>query len=336
MGISGLHSFLIKKNAIIYRKKLNYNYIAIDAMYIIYKFLYSDSQEVLFNILNQILKFLKDGITPIYIIDGKPPDIKLETIEKRKNKKIKIISELQNLNKYIENNQNNIEFINKLAKLKKKSLYLTPQLIEDFKNLLDILQIQYIIAEGEADYLCCKLCKEGIVSACLTGDMDFLLLGCNIIINFQSKKKNKYTIIEYNLKYILKILKLTQKQFLQFCLLLDNDYFQYRNKPNINVIYEKIQLYKSIENWIDNEHDCNIKKYLIKSLQNYELIHDLYSNTNINCTIKSYKNYISIVKLTHFFDNHIKKTSFKYHRSSKIKKLIRNVNIKNNNKNKNV
>lgn len=327
MGISGLHSFLEKKNAILYKNKLNCKYIAVDAMYVIYKFLYSDSEEVLFNILNQICKFLLNDIVPIYIIDGKPPDIKTEILAKRKNKKMKLLQELKNMNKNIKTNQNNPEFINKINKLKKKTKMLTPEFIEKFKKLLDILHIQYIVANGEADFLCCKLCNNNIVDACLSGDMDFLLLGCTNIINFQSRKKKK-TIMQYNIKHILKILNFTKQQFFQFCSLLDNDYFNYQNKLNINIIYKNIYFYQSIQNWLLHENNPSIKNFLNKSLQNYHIIYSLYDNTATNYQIVKNYNIINISHLKHFFDNHIKETSYQYHRTTKLKKIIRKINIK--------
>ena len=47
----------------------------------LYKFVYSGNYIKLF--FNQIIKFLKFNITPIYIFDGKPPDDKKEILQKR-------------------------------------------------------------------------------------------------------------------------------------------------------------------------------------------------------------------------------------------------------------
>ena len=60
MGIPGLRKFLTENEVIQYKSKFpdNVNTIAIDAMFIIHKYLHSNNEEVLYSVLNQILKFL--------------------------------------------------------------------------------------------------------------------------------------------------------------------------------------------------------------------------------------------------------------------------------------
>ena len=97
MGIRGLNSLLDKFDCIKNFKKIprNINVIAIDANLYLCKYLYSQNVEVLYSILNQVLKFLSSNITPIYIFDGEAPTEKLNTIKKRKIKKKNILSKIK-------------------------------------------------------------------------------------------------------------------------------------------------------------------------------------------------------------------------------------------------
>ena len=47
----------------------------------------------------------------------------------------------------------------------------------------------HLNAQGEADYLCAKFYQEGMISACLSDDMDMLAVGCGRMIKFDNGKQ---------------------------------------------------------------------------------------------------------------------------------------------------
>jgi 5'-3' exonuclease len=327
MGIPGLRKFLTENEVIQYKSKFpdNVNTIAIDAMFIIHKYLHSNNEEVLYSVLNQILKFLIAGIVPIYVIDGKSPIEKKNLLKKRKKKKMKYFDKLQELKLQLYKEPSNISIKKKILKLKKLCKNVSSTLIQNFKNLLDILNIKYIIAEGEADYTCCKLCQMNIVDACLSEDMDFLTLGCNQLFYFQKNKNNK-TICQINLNDILKKTNLNKLQFTYFCLILGNDYNINTVRIDANDIYMNITKYNNIQNWIDNESNFDIKSYLESVLYNYQIIFNMYNNIKINKFKINKKIIINLKQLQNFFDSIIKPNSYKYHYTNKICKLINIIN----------
>ena len=165
MGIRGLYNLLELNKCIKYYKKIpsNINNIAIDANLYLYKYLYSKNSDILYSILNQVLKFLSADITPIYIFDGKPPVEKNKTIWKRKHKKLKFQKKINDLYLELEKSPNNLVLKEKIQHLKNLSHNLNVNIINDVKSLLDILNIKYINADGEADFLCCKLCHNNML-----------------------------------------------------------------------------------------------------------------------------------------------------------------------------
>ena len=59
-----------------------------------------------------------------------------------------------------------IKLIEKILKVTKK------EDIALLKRLFNNLNIKYVRAQGEADFLCSKLCNKGIVDFVITEDMD--------------------------------------------------------------------------------------------------------------------------------------------------------------------
>ena len=90
MGIKNLNS-IIKKHSInsienIKLNKLFNKIISIDTSIYLYKYLYNETN-YLYCFLKQIIKLLKNGIIPLYVFDGKPPEEKKELLTERKTKK---------------------------------------------------------------------------------------------------------------------------------------------------------------------------------------------------------------------------------------------------------
>ena len=332
MGIPGLRKFLNENEIIQYKSKFpdDINVIAIDAMFIIHKYLHSNNEEVLFSVLNQILKFLTSGITPIYILDGKSSIHKKAILTKRKNKRKKYLKKLNELKLLLMQDPENKDLIIKIKQIKKLCKKLSNKLIENFKNLLDILNIKYIIAKGEADFTCCKLCEMNMVDACLSEDMDFLTLGCKNLFYFR-KSQTKNNICQIEISHLLDKINLTKKQFQLFCIILGNDFNIKKIRLCPNEVYDNIIKYENIENWYNNEMNIEVKTYLKDVIKNIYLISNIYKNVKVNyINLKLNKNKsIDIKELQRFFDSIVKPSSYKYHYTNKLKKLINLINYEN-------
>jgi flap endonuclease-1 len=79
-----------------------------------------------------------------------------------------------------------------------------------------------VIAPGEAEAECARLCTIGAVDAVMSEDMDSLAFGSSKMLSNISAKGDSYTII--NRDKALALLGFTSAQFVDLCILLGSDY----------------------------------------------------------------------------------------------------------------
>jgi flap endonuclease-1 len=254
MGIKNLLKFLSEKPNIV--KKINLNdyhgkKIAIDISILIYQVVISirnsgadltnkngDMTSHILGLFNKTINFLEKGIIPVYVFDGKPPELKKKVIDTRKNIKKKAIEKLQEAT----TKEDKIKFL-------KRSVTITRTQMNQCRELLKIMGIPYVDAPEEADSQLSYLCRENMVHAVLTEDMDILTFGSpRIIRNLSSNKKSP---IEIELSTTLFNLGLEYEQFIELCILFGCDYCLHINDIKSNKIFETYLKYKTIEGTID-------------------------------------------------------------------------------------
>lgn len=272
MGIKNFFKFVDKYeiNMIQNIKCNQYKCIAIDAFLFIYRFILAirksgkdltdDDGNIishLIGLVNMIRFFQKCGVDMIFVFDGKPNYLKLETLEKRKK-----IRELAK-EKY-EKNPSISNF--------KKQFKITSNVIDSSIELLTYGGIKYIKSENEADVICAKLYNDDVCDAVYSKDTDLLLFGVNKLIYSINYKKMEFEIIL--LDKILKASKLSQKQFIYFSLFSGTDYC-----PKLsNSMSENIKLAKKIKK-LD---DLSIPE---KDKNRYKKCYEIYIDKNIEYTI---------------------------------------------------
>lgn len=281
MGIKKLNSFIKNKKIINVHKSIknflnnnnnNNKYtLAIDVLLYAHKYKYSNNN-IIFGFFNLIIKLLMNNILPIPVFDGKAPIEKKNIIEKRLLKKDKIKDKIKELEKLLDNNKDNKEIKNKINKLNKRLIYISKNDLNNLKKLFVLMNIPYLEAKGEADYMCAKLYKENKIDACLSDDMDILAHGCNKLIKINGKK-----VIEYDLDNILKKLEINNFQFIDMCILFGCDYI--KSLPNITteLSYNLIKEYKCLDNIKDNFMDYNNYNH-IKFINNYKNVRSIFIN----------------------------------------------------------
>jgi flap endonuclease-1 len=266
MGIKNLSSLIqiyapnsIKK---IHFDDLNGKKIAIDASLLIYSYVIAirNTSEDLTNVDGEItshihavvsktLLYLDNGITPIFVFDGKPPVLKNDTLDKRK--------EVRETAKKLFLEENNEE---KKIKLFKKSTIITWKQMDQCKEILRAMGIPVVEAPEESDSQCANLCKENIAYGVGSEDMDILTFGSNKLLrNISSSKKNE--IIEYDLNKILNELNYTQQEFIDLCILLGCDYVNHIDGIGVKRAKDIIDEYRSIDNFLEKSNEIKNKKY---------------------------------------------------------------------------
>lgn len=168
---------------------------------------------------NRTIRFIHEGLKPVYVFDGKAPNMKSGELQKRREKRKKAEEELKKASE-----DDNVEEIDKqskrLARAGKKEN-------DDCKKLLRLMGVPVILAPMEAEAECAALAKAEKVWATGTEDMDALTFATPILIRkltFANQSAKGATIQQMDYKKAVEGLGLTHDQFVDLCILLGCDY----------------------------------------------------------------------------------------------------------------
>tara|TARA_B110000908_G_C10261935_1_gene459978 strand:- start:2249 stop:3256 length:1008 start_codon:yes stop_codon:yes gene_type:complete len=284
MGIKNLYKFILQNNLErdLDITTLKNKVIAIDISILLYQVVISTrskcgkdhlspSGEISTHILglfNKTINILKKRIIPVYVFDGKPPDIKKRTLDIRKDIRMKALEKLKNTT----DEKERIKYLKRSVSISKKQL-------NECRQLLRIMGIPYVDAPQEADSQCSYLAKIGLVDGVLTEDMDIFTFGSPVIYKnlYSIKKKPKVIYLEE----ILYKTNLKFNQFIEWCCLLGSDY----SKGIIDLNYKEIlMLYQESKN-IDKVIDiCQHKSLRCSSSNDYNTVKDYFNNPKIKET----------------------------------------------------
>lgn len=310
MGVDGLYKFINKNFPDVY-KTIGINEIKgksciIDGMQHIYSqliYMRSRDKEVLttdgknishiHGLINSLTYYLKNDIIPIFVFDGKSPDIKKKKIEERKknlkenlNKLKEIQMQKDNLNEYInlfsvENltdleNSTNLENYDNLIygtppndlinfeeeimkmnnlqeeykKIYKKSIVMKDYYVRDWIEILELLGLPVIKAEGEADPLCAYMLKNNPnIYGIISDDSDMLVFGSPVLM--RKSINQQFTIIELE-KLLTSIEILLSNEFgryicfdqdnlVDFSILLGTDYGNLKLNKSFTDSYDMLK-----------------------------------------------------------------------------------------------
>jgi 5'-3' exonuclease len=282
-------------------------------------------------LLNSLIYYLKNMIIPIFIFDGRSPDIKKKKIEERRhNLKINLrkLREIKNSIKEFNNDINNDdtsddnaefsiqekiifgtppeqinldEHINieednedmprrlsfednsEYHKIYKKSIILKDYFIIDWMEILELLGIPNIRAEGEADPLCSYISnKNKYIFSIISDDSDMLIFGAPRImrkmVNQQFKVIELYklvTMIESKLRLEIDYnIIFNEEDLINFSVLLGTDYGSFNLKKKYDNSYDLLKEYvlnKKITEYIEENE-----------LDKFNLIKEYYMNNNFD------------------------------------------------------
>jgi flap endonuclease-1 len=231
----------------------------------------------LLGLFNRSVMMLENGIRPVWVFDGKPPEMKGKTIAERKQKKIE--AEENKIKAIEEGNQE------EALKYANQSVKITKTMIEDAKKLIILLGLPIIEAPSEAEAQCAIMAKEGKVFAVATEDMDVLTFGSPIQLRGFSNKDDPVT--EINLEKALNELNLTMAQFIDLCILCGCDYTDSIDGIGPIKAHKLISEHKDIEGvleYVDRYNkDPSKKKKLSYTNENflYEQSREIFKNPEV-------------------------------------------------------
>ena len=216
-------------------------------------------------LFNRCLMMLENGIRPVWVFDGKPPEMKRALLEQRKEKK-QIAEEKLGL----AMEQQDEEAIKKYAG---QTVKISKQMLDDAKNLIRLLGLPVVEAPSEAEAQCTELAKQGVVYGVASEDMDCLTFGAPILLRGFNSKDDP--VVQVDLKIALSEMDITMDEFIDICILCGCDYTG--NIQNLGPVkaFNFIKEYKSIEKVLEfvDEENKNEKR---KTKYNYTLDNFLY------------------------------------------------------------
>ncbi len=179
----------------------------------------------LLGIWSRFSNLISKGVKLVAVLDGVMPDLKHLTSKERRDKK-----EIAKVKFEEAKEQKDMEMMNLYAK---QTSFLTKEMINESKELMEAMGIPVIQAPAEADAQMAYLSKKDQVWAAATSDVDPLLHGCKRTITnltlSQRKKLRSGITIKINPELIdldenLKKLNLSQKELIVLAILVGTDY----------------------------------------------------------------------------------------------------------------
>mmetsp|Transcript_12685 Transcript_12685/g.22442 ORF Transcript_12685/g.22442 Transcript_12685/m.22442 type:complete len:396 (+) Transcript_12685:78-1265(+) len=171
-------------------------------------------------------KMLDYGIKPVFVFDGKAPELKRKLLDERGEKRGEASDALQ-----LAKDEGNAEDVEKYSK---RNVRVTREHNEECKRLLQLMGIPTVDAASEAEAQCAEMCKADLVWGVATEDMDALTFGCPRLVRHMmgsTAQTEKQPIMVFEHDKALEGLGLTNSQFIDFCIMCGCDY-----APNIKGI----------------------------------------------------------------------------------------------------
>ncbi|KAG8369006.1 hypothetical protein BUALT_Bualt15G0105300 [Buddleja alternifolia] len=289
MGIKGLTKLLADNAPKAMKEQKFESYfgrkIAVDASMSIYQFLIvvgrtgtemltNEAGEVtshLQGMFSRTIRLLEAGIKPVYVFDGKPPDLKKQELAKRYSKRADATDDLSDALE--TGNKEDIE------KFSKRTVKVTKQHNEDCKKLLRLMGVPVIEAPSEAEAQCAALCKADKVYGVASEDMDSLTFGApRFLRHLMDPSSKKIPVMEFEVSKVLEELSLTMDQFIDLCILSGCDYCDSIRGIGGMTALKLIRQHGSIENILDN---INKERYQIPEDWPYQEARRLFKEPSV-------------------------------------------------------
>lgn len=214
--------------------------IALDAYNALYQFLTSIRQRDgtplmdsrgrvtshLSGLFYRTINLVENGIKPIYVFDGKPPELKEEEVRRRMEAREKAEKLYQEALK-----EGRIEEARRYAQMSSR---LTKDMVEDARRLLDAMGVPWVQAPAEGEAQAAHLAKKGDAWAVGSQDYDSLLFGSprlvrNVSITGRRKLPHRDVEVEVKpevieLDKLLSSLGLSREQLVVIAMLVGTDY----------------------------------------------------------------------------------------------------------------
>jgi flap endonuclease-1 len=140
----------------------------------------------LVGMLNKLAFFQRHGVRPVFVFDGPPPEEKRRVLNQRSASRNKAQEELKE----------EAVAADRQGALRQRAVRMDAGVTSDIIRLLELLDIPYIMAEGEADAVCVALQERGAVDMVLSDDSDVFLYGAKRVVRKLGSKNQTYQLVD--------------------------------------------------------------------------------------------------------------------------------------------
>lgn len=172
------------------------------------------------------INFMKAGLKPIYVYDGRPPELKRATVEKREERRMEAAQLYERALA-----EGRLEEARKYAQ---QAATLNEYIVESSKKLLTLMGVPVVQAPSEGEAQAAYMARRGDAYASASQDMDSLLFGSprlvrnlSIVGRRKLPGRKEYVEVEPELIYLDRLLErlgLTRDQLIDVAILVGTDY----------------------------------------------------------------------------------------------------------------
>ncbi|MEE2759418.1 MAG: flap structure-specific endonuclease [Candidatus Thermoplasmatota archaeon] len=221
----------------------------------------------LMGFLDRCATMVEAGIDPVFVFDGRPHELKFETLAERKERRVNAVEKWEAA---VE-----AEDWKAADKLGAQVVSYTPEMVEETQQMLDMLGIAWVEAPMEAEGAASVWCRQGLVNGVASQDWDVLLYGSPVMIrNLTSHGTKKFGRVISAERIVLSELlhehEITHEQLVDLGIMVGTDFH-----PGIRGIGPKTGL-KLIKEYGTIEAVCDAKEKEIP--ERLGEIRDLFMN----------------------------------------------------------
>lgn len=169
-------------------------------------------------------RFLEYGIKPVYVFDGKPPDLKSSTIAKRREIRDRAGEALKVAQKEGDAAES--------YKQARAATRVDAWVIESSKELLHAMGIPFVDAPSEGEAQAAYMVRRGDLEFSVSQDYDSLLFGVpvlvrNLAVSGKRRVRGRTITVEPEKLYLAKVLeglKITRENLIEMSILIGTDF----------------------------------------------------------------------------------------------------------------
>lgn len=300
MGIHGLSKFLGDQCPHVLREtKLENHFgrkIGLDASMAMYQFLIAvrssggegaamsqltnEAGEVtshLQGMFHRTIRMMEAGLKPVYVFDGKPPELKSKELDKRREGRLAAEAELKAA---IESGDTEAQ-----DKFSKRTVRATREQGDDCKRLLKLMGVPFYEAATEAEAQCAVLNKAGKLFATGTEDMDALTFGTPVLLRHLTfSEARKMPVLEIHLDEVLTALEISMDSFIDLCILMGCDYLPSIKGIGPKTAYTLVKKYGSIEKILESDEMKKQDKWAVPDdfLANFKSAREFFQKPDVH------------------------------------------------------